>query len=167
MVFVDTVRWSLRGKDAGSPDSGAIGATEDAASRRPAERDGTTTISPNPPRRAGAALAVLALGLAIATSAGAFGPAAVAPPSGSVLAALALPGQDSSLASDRIYFVMTDRYANGDPSNDTGGVPGTRNINGFDPTSPAWWHGGDFNGLTGGCTDPVRGVQRIKNLGFN
>jgi putative nucleotidyltransferase with HDIG domain len=28
-----------------------IGATEDAASRRPAERDGTTTISPNPPKR--------------------------------------------------------------------------------------------------------------------
>jgi glycosidase len=62
---------------------------------------------------------------------------------------------------------MTDRYANGDPSNDTGGVPGTRNINGFDPASSAWWHGGDFKGLTGGCTDPVHGVQRIKNLGFN
>jgi glycosidase len=117
--------------------------------------------------RAGAALAVLALGIAIATSAGASGPASAAPPSGSVLAALALPGQDSSLAIDRIYFVMTDRYANGDPSNDTGGVPGTRNINGFDPASPAWWHGGDFKGLTGGCTDPVHGVQRVKNLGFN
>ena len=41
MVIVVGVRWSSRGKDAGSPDSGAIGATEDAASRRPAERDGT------------------------------------------------------------------------------------------------------------------------------
>jgi hypothetical protein len=41
MVLVVTVRWSSRGKDAGSPDSGTIGATEDAASRRPAKRDGT------------------------------------------------------------------------------------------------------------------------------
>ncbi len=41
MVLVGTVRWSSRGKGAGSPDSGTIGATEDAASRRPAERDGT------------------------------------------------------------------------------------------------------------------------------
>jgi alpha-amylase len=92
---------------------------------------------------------------------------AVGPPSGATLAALAQPGQDSSLASERIYFVLTDRYANGDPSNDTGGVPGTRNVNGFDPSSPAWWHGGDFKGLTGGCTDPVHGLERIKNLGFN
>ena len=34
MVFVERVRWALRCKDAGSPDSGAIGATEDAAARR-------------------------------------------------------------------------------------------------------------------------------------
>jgi len=34
MVFVERVRWASRCKDAGSPDSGAIGATEDAAARR-------------------------------------------------------------------------------------------------------------------------------------
>jgi glycosidase len=86
------------------------------------------------------------------------------PPS---LLALAQPGADSALASERIYFVMTDRYANGDPANDTGGLHGTTTITGFDPTSPAWWHGGDLKGLTGGCTDPVHGLERIKNLGFN
>src|SRR5439155_12902993 len=48
-VLVGTVRWSSRGKDAESPDSGSIGATEDAASRRPAGRDGTATVSPSPP----------------------------------------------------------------------------------------------------------------------
>jgi len=84
-----------------------------------------------------------------------------------VLGELALPGADSALATDRIYFVMTDRYANGDPSNDTGGVSGGRGVTGYDPTSSAWWHGGDFKGLTGGCTDPVHGLERIKNLGFN
>ena len=34
MVFVERVRWASRCKDAGSPDSGAIGTTEDAAARR-------------------------------------------------------------------------------------------------------------------------------------
>ena len=32
----------------------------------------------------------------------------------------------SALASQRIYFVMPDRYANGDPSNDRGGLTGPR-----------------------------------------
>ena len=62
---------------------------------------------------------------------------------------------------------MTDRYANGDPSNDTGGYGKGPSQNGFDPTSTAYWHGGDLKGLTGGCTDPKRGLQRIKDLGFN
>jgi glycosidase len=93
--------------------------------------------------------------------------ATAAPPSSGVLAKLAQPGADSSLASDRIYFVMTDRYANGDPANDLGGKKGTVTITGYDPSSPAWWHGGDLKGLTGGCTDPTHGLQRIKNLGFN
>ena len=34
MVFVERVRWASRCKDAGSPASGASGATEDAAARR-------------------------------------------------------------------------------------------------------------------------------------
>jgi hypothetical protein len=34
MVFVVRVRWASRCKDAGSPGSGATGATEDEAARR-------------------------------------------------------------------------------------------------------------------------------------
>lgn len=97
----------------------------------------------------------------------ALGVSAAAGGQGSSLAKLATPAPDSSLAGDRIYFVMTDRYANGDPANDTGGIKGTRTINGYDPTSSAWWHGGDLKGLTGGCTDPKHGLERIKDLGFN
>jgi glycosidase len=93
--------------------------------------------------------------------------ASAAHQSGPSLASLPVPAPDSSLATDRIYFVMTDRYANGDPANDTGGLKGTVTITGYDPTSPAWWHGGDLEGLTGGCTDPRHGLQRIKDLGFN
>jgi hypothetical protein len=42
-------RRSLRGKDAGSAHTGRMGATEDAASRRPAQPTGTAPVSPGPP----------------------------------------------------------------------------------------------------------------------
>ena len=111
-------------------------------------------------RRFGSAL-VLAVALVLVAA------ASGSHQSGPSLASLAVPQPDSSLATDRIYFVMTDRYANGDPANDTGGVKGTVNVTGYDPTSPAWWHGGDLKGLTGGCTDPKHGLERVKDLGFN
>ncbi len=91
--------------------------------------------------------------------------AAPAPPSGAELAALAQPPVRTSIASQRIYFVMPDRYANGDPANDRGGLSGTRGVTGFDPADIGWFHGGDYRGLTGDCTGP-RGLARIKNLGF-
>ena len=47
-----------------------------------------------------------------------------------------------------IYFVMPDRFANGDPSNDRGGLSGDRSATGFDPTNKAFFHGGDLKGLT-------------------
>ena len=34
-----------------------------------------------------------------------------------------------------IYFVLPDRFANGDPKNDTGGIKGDRMKHGFDPSS--------------------------------
>jgi alpha-amylase len=120
--------------------------------------------------RSRASRSVSALACAIALSATLLSASSAsrdAPPSGAELASLAQPGPPSGLARDRIYFVMTDRYANGDPSNDTGGVSGGRQVTGYDPTSTAWFHGGDFKGLTGSCTDPVHGLARIKALGFN
>ena len=110
------------------------------------------------------AVAAIALGAALSVVLGTW---TAGPPTGGTLAALATPGAPVGLASDRIYFVMTDRYANGDPSNDTGGAGGGRSATGYDPTSTAWFHGGDLKGLTGGCTDPVHGLARIRNLGFN
>ncbi|MGZ4334014.1 MAG: alpha-amylase family glycosyl hydrolase [Gaiellaceae bacterium] len=92
---------------------------------------------------------------------------AVQPPSGAELAVLAQPPTAPPLATDRIYFVMTDRYANGDAANNRGGRKGGRDVTGYDPTSTAYFHGGDFKGLTGTCTDPHAGLARIKSLGFN
>lgn len=89
-----------------------------------------------------------------------------APPSGAALEALSQPPARAAIASQRIYFVMTDRYRNGDPSNDSGGLSGGPGITGFDPSDIGYFHGGDFKGLTGDCTDTRHGLARLKELGF-
>jgi glycosidase len=61
---------------------------------------------------------------------------------------------------------MPDRYANGDPANDRGGLTGARTVTGLDPTSTGWFHGGDLRGLTGTCTDARTGLARLPALGF-
>lgn len=63
------------------------------------------------------------------------------------------------LSSDLIYFVMPDRYKNGNPDNDQIG-------GGFNPRDTAFWHGGDLKGLTGTCQPGDDGLARIKSLGF-
>jgi len=115
--------------------------------------------------RAFVAFAATALAVVVGTV-GAIASSAVAPPSGVTLAALAKPPVYTSLASQRVYFVMTDRYSNGDPSNDRGGLTGGPGNTGYDPANTAYFHGGDFKGLTGDCTDTKHGLARIKDLGF-
>lgn len=56
-----------------------------------------------------------------------------------------------------IYLVMPDRFANGDTGNDRGGMRGDRSITGFDPTSKAFYHGGDLKGVTAKL-DYIRGL---------
>ncbi|GGJ19671.1 alpha-amylase family glycosyl hydrolase [Deinococcus roseus] len=46
---------------------------------------------------------------------------------------------------DVIYFALTDRFANGDTSNDNGSNTGPGDK--AQPSSPISWHGGDFKGL--------------------
>jgi len=48
-----------------------------------------------------------------------------------------------------IYFLLPDRFANGDPTNDEGGLAGDRLATGYDPTDPGFYHGGDLAGLAG------------------
>src|SRR4051812_12042504 len=105
-----------------------------------------------------ASAAAVAVAIALATGI-ASGGSSAGPPSGAVLAALSQPPLQSSLASQRIYFVMPDRYANGSPSNDTGGLSGPTGVTGFDPVDTGYYHGGDLKGLGDN-------LQRIKDLGF-
>jgi len=47
-----------------------------------------------------------------------------------------------------IYFVLPDRFANGDAANDRGGLKGGPLVTGFDPSRAGFYHGGDLAGLT-------------------
>ncbi|ABX05607.1 MAG TPA: alpha amylase [Herpetosiphon sp.] len=60
---------------------------------------------------------------------------------------------DERWAGRSIYFIMIDRFANGDPSND--------NADGFgaDRSDPRRWHGGDFRGI-------IERLDYIKGMGF-
>lgn len=57
-----------------------------------------------------------------------------------------------------IYFVLPDRFENGNPRNDRGGLRGDRLRTGFDPTHKGFYHGGDLAGLT-------RRLDYIQGLG--
>ena len=46
-----------------------------------------------------------------------------------------------------IYFVLPDRFENGDIANDRGGLSGDRLTTGFDPAAKGFYHGGDIKGL--------------------
>jgi len=47
-----------------------------------------------------------------------------------------------------IYFLLPDRFENGDTKNDKGGLRGDRLATGFDPAHKGFFHGGDLKGLT-------------------
>ncbi len=57
----------------------------------------------------------------------------------------------------QFYFVMTDRFANGDTANDEGGLTGDRLATGFDPTSTGFYNGGDIAGLRANL-DYIKGL---------
>ncbi|MEU8453330.1 pullulanase-type alpha-1,6-glucosidase [Streptomyces griseoaurantiacus] len=67
------------------------------------------------------------------------------------------PPSDAELAAEptrhdatreQFYFVMPDRFANGDTANDRGGLTGSRLATGYDPTDKGFYQGGDLKGLT-------------------
>ena len=56
--------------------------------------------------------------------------------------------EDRRIEDEIIYFVLPDRFENGDTSNDRGGIEGGRLKDGYDPTDYGFYHGGDLKGLT-------------------
>ncbi|KUO23105.1 pullulanase-type alpha-1,6-glucosidase [Streptomyces dysideae] len=77
------------------------------------------------------------------------------------------PPSDARLAAEparhdatreQFYFVLPDRFANGDTGNDRGGLTGSRLATGYDPTDKGFYQGGDLKGLT-------KRLDYIKGLG--
>ena len=75
------------------------------------------------------------------------------------IAALATNIARGAQSDESAYFVMTDRYANGDTTNDNGGVKAGAFDSGFEPSDYGMFHGGDFKGIT-------NSLDRLKKLGF-
>ncbi|MFD8816590.1 alpha-amylase family glycosyl hydrolase, partial [Streptomyces sp. NPDC059627] len=102
-----------------------------------------------------AAVAVAALALALVQPLAAHAAAPPAPPSDAKLAAEPARHDDTR---EQFYFVMPDRFANGDKKNDKGGLTGSRLSTGYDPTDKGFYQGGDLKGLT-------KRLDYIKGLG--
>ncbi|MET8830987.1 pullulanase-type alpha-1,6-glucosidase [Streptomyces sp. NPDC004610] len=109
--------------------------------RGPAPRTRRTT----PGGRRTAAVAVTALAATLLTPLAARADSPPPPPSDKKLAA---EPTRHDLTREQFYFVLPDRFANGDKGNDRGGLTGTRLATGYDPTDKGFYQGGDLKGLT-------------------
>ena len=124
------------------------------AAVQPRPHRSTTTY-----RRPGRAAVLLAASL-IAATLGSAAPlaAAATPPAPPSDASLAASAARHDLTREQFYFVLPDRFANGNTGNDTGGITGTRMDNGLDPTDKGFYHGGDLAGL-------IQKLDYIQDLG--
>ncbi|WP_395296435.1 pullulanase-type alpha-1,6-glucosidase [Kitasatospora hibisci] len=109
-------------------------------------------------RRPGRTAVLLAASLTAATLGTAPAAFAAAPPAPPSDAALAATAGRHDLTREQFYFVLPDRFANGDRGNDTGGITGSRLEHGLDPADKGFYHGGDLAGL-------IQRLDYIQNLG--
>ncbi|MEN9933837.1 MAG: hypothetical protein RLZZ387_416 [Chloroflexota bacterium] len=81
--------------------------------------------------------------------------AAGIPGAGPPVATAAEPGDEAlvreslqqEIQDSVFYFVMPDRFSNGDPANDQGGLSGGVTDHGYWPQDKGYYHGGDLAGL--------------------
>ncbi|WP_406508920.1 pullulanase-type alpha-1,6-glucosidase [Streptomyces sp. NBC_00212] len=108
-----------------------------------------------PLRRTAVALAAALCAALVPALPATAAPKPPAPPSDARLAAE--PARHDA-TREQFYFVLPDRFANGDTSNDRGGLTGSRLDTGYDPTDKGFYQGGDLKGLT-------QKLDYIKGLG--
>jgi pullulanase-type alpha-1,6-glucosidase len=63
-----------------------------------------------------------------------------------IAALVTAPARDP-IQDEVFYFVMPDRFDDGNEGNNTGGIPGDRLDHGFDKVDKGFFHGGDLQGL--------------------
>ncbi|MFF5405035.1 alpha-amylase family glycosyl hydrolase [Streptomyces misionensis] len=59
---------------------------------------------------------------------------------------------------EQFYLLLPDRFANGSPADDRGGLTGDRTVTGYDPTDKNFFQGGDLRGV-------IDHLDYIKGLG--
>ncbi|MGC4173770.1 alpha-amylase family glycosyl hydrolase [Demequina sp.] len=57
------------------------------------------------------------------------------------------PVRAEGTTNQSFYFVMTDRFNDGDPSNNDGGLGSDPQVSGYDNTNSAFYQGGDLKGI--------------------
>ncbi|GAB4195299.1 MAG: hypothetical protein Tsb002_27690 [Wenzhouxiangellaceae bacterium] len=57
------------------------------------------------------------------------------------------PNPRRPIEDEILYFVLPDRFADGDAGNNTAGIDGGPDQHGYDPTHKGYYHGGDMRGL--------------------
>lgn len=75
------------------------------------------------------------------------------------LSRYAQPVVSNPLDGASTYFIMTDRFNNGNANNDYGIYPQSRMMSGVDKTDISFFHGGDFIGIT-------NKLDYLRKLGF-
>ncbi|KAA6211840.1 hypothetical protein CP979_28950 [Streptomyces filamentosus] len=104
------------------------------------------------------AAALLATALVPAAPTAALATGRAAPPAPPSDRALAAQPARQDLTREQFYLLLPDRFADGDPANDRGGLIGDRLATGYDPTDKKFFQGGDLKGLT-------QRLDYIKGLG--
>lgn len=86
-------------------------------------------------------------------------PTRIVPLSERLAAYAVLDSSVRQIQSEVFYFMLLDRFENGDPGNDYAGAdPSDFRAHGFDPTNGRFYHGGDLQGLK-------QRLDYISNLG--
>jgi len=100
-------------------------------------------ISPRPSRTMPATIGLLAAAIAVSTGL----PASAASDRKPSNASANLHSLRAPVTDENFYFVMADRFGNGDTANDQGGLGPDPLVSGFDPTRKGFYNGGDLAGL--------------------
>jgi glycosidase len=109
---------------------------------QPRQTSSHTPVRRTVPGRAAAGVLAATIAVATAVLPTHAAPSPKNPESPSALHSLRAPVTD-----ENFYFVMADRFNNGDKANDDGGLGADPLVSGFDPTKKGFYNGGDLAGL--------------------
>lgn len=132
-----------------TPEGSPLSLKPASETRPPSNRTASnhTRLAATPPFRAGAGILAKAVAIAAVAVTAAALPAHAAPNPDNQGSPSALHSLRAPVTDENFYFVMADRFNNGDTANDDGGLGADPMVSGFDPTKKGFYNGGDLAGL--------------------